>query len=353
VVVRQLKVTTRPGAEWSNVDVPLHAWRWGNETVGDLSETLELVLVADENADELRLDNVRVDPLNAEDETPTEWLRRLAFGDDRAARLIERDGLIVATDVSADLLAQADLDRLLANMARARKFVARAFGNAVRPIDDGTPPALLIFRNSDESAGFWRRIGQQWGATVTPPRGDGYTVYDIATSTYDAKVGPDRPVYLHEATHAIVAHDVRLLTGTGHSWMQEGVANYVQLCVYPQSIKEGQLARAFATKPGEKGSPFQPLDVVFGPGSDVRTHAQRATIFGYLLHEKPAWLPIISKSLSEGASLEDPLHKCDTTPAALEAGWRAWGQKWFEHRKPADGVHFPLPSEWHDVPAAR
>jgi hypothetical protein len=145
-----------------------------------------------------------------------------------------------------------------------------------------------------------------------------------------------------------VAHDVRLLPGTRHSWLQEGVGNYLQLCVFPQSLKGGSLAQAFAAEPGARGAFFQPIDVVLGPSNEVRLHAQRATLFGYLLHEKPQWLPIIAKSMADGASAADALKKCDTTPAALEEGWRQWGRKWFDHRDPADGVHFPLPKEWQD-----
>lgn len=347
---RQVKMAVSSEDGWKQVDVPIHEWRWGNESVGDLSEGRELVLLADENADELRVDDVRIDPLAANEETPVAWLRRQAFGGDRDARLIERNGLIVATDVPAHALTQADLDRLVANLVRGRKFVARAFGNAVRPIDDGTPPALLIFRDPAEMAAFWNRIGQQWGATINPPRNDGYTVYDIATSSYDAKAGAERPVYLHEAIHAIVGHDVRLLTGTRHSWLQEGIANYLQLCVYPQSLKEGALARAFAAKRGEARSLFQPIDMALGPSNDTRLHAQRATIVGYLIHEKPQWLPVIAKSLAGGASIDDALRRCETTPAALEEDWRKWGRNWFEHRDPADGVHFPLPKEWREPP---
>ena len=62
-------------------------------------------------------------------------------------------------------------------------------------------------------------------------------------SADDAERGVRRPVYVHESTHAVVARDLRLLTGNAkHSPLQEGIATYVQLCLHPDSVDRGAFA---------------------------------------------------------------------------------------------------------------
>ena len=73
---------------------------------------------------------------------------------------------------------------------------------------------------------------------------------------------------------------------------------------------------------------------------------RRAALFGFLLHEKPQWLPVIARSLADGANVAEALRRCETTPEALGDAWLAWGKQWFADRKPEQGVHFPVPVEW-------
>ncbi len=346
--IHQVRLSLPASDAWAELDAPVGAWRWGNTAVGAWADVRRLVLLVEGPADEVWLDDVRFESSPAGDPAPVDWLKRRAFGDG-AARTVAEEGVLVATDARAEVIADTDLRRYASNMHKARALVARLFGDAVRPIDDATPPALLVFKDAAGYVGFWERMGTAWGATIGAPKAGGYTVYDISTSSYDPKVGPDRPVYLHESVHAIVAHDLRLLPGTpAHSWLQEGIANYVQLCVYPKSLEAGSFARAFAAPIRAEGHGlFRPLPDLLGGRPTVRNYAQLASLIAYLVEEKPAWLPKIARAVADGATADAAFGQCGTDLRAVQAAWQAWGQKRFAPDAAAgDDTHFATPAEW-------
>lgn len=345
--IHQVRLSV-PAAGWAELDAPLGEWRWGNAAVGAWADVRRLVLLVEGPAAEVWLDDVRFEPSPAGEVSPPDWLKRQAFGE-QAARSVADGGVIVATDAPADAIGEADLRRYASNMGKARAMVVRLFGDAVRPIDDATPPALLVFKDAAGYVRFWERMGTAWGATVGAPKGGGYTVYDISTSSYDPKVGPDRPVYLHESVHAVVAHDLRLLPGTeAHSWLQEAIANYVQICAYPKSLEPGAYARAFAQPVrADRRGLFQPLATVLGGRVSTRSYAQLASLFAYLVEEKPQWLPKIARAVADGATADAAFRQCGTDLPAVEAAWHAWGQERFPiGAKQEDGAHFAVPAEW-------
>lgn len=347
--IHQVRMSLPAAGGWTELDAPLGRWRWGQSAVGAWADVRRLVLLVEGPAEEVWLDDVRFEPAAAGAASPTDWLKRQAFGDE-AARFIDEDGVLVGTNAPADVINEADLRRYAWNMKKARALVTRLFGDAVRPIDDATPPALIVFKDATGSEKFWQRMGAAWGASIGAPKGSGYTIYDISTSSYDAKIGPDRPVYLHESVHAIVSHDLRLLPGTeGHSWLHEGIANYVQLSVYPKSLPAGSYARAFARPVRADGRGlFQPLPDLFNGRVSGRNYAQLASLVAYLVEEKPQWLPKIARAVADGASADAAFRQFGTDLPTLEAAWHAWGKKRFPAgATDEDRPDLPKPPEWN------
>src|SRR5205085_11974101 len=136
---------------------------------------------------------------------------------------------------------------------------------------------LLIFDSDEERVEFFGRLSEAWRAQIRPPSAQGYTVHDIATATYKKELGVHRPVYLHEAVHAIVARDLRLLPGHGPTGaLQEGIANYFQLRAYPTSIDPGPYLKALRQPVDGKGL-CRRLEPLVAGGVPRMDHAALAT----------------------------------------------------------------------------
>ena len=346
-VILQRRYEVAPGDTFQEVSLRWTQWRWGDSAGGGPGEIRRVGLRVEDPADELHLDDLRLIGAGGADlaaASPKEWLKRTAFGN-RASRVVEVDGLLVGTDAH-DQLTNADLGGILDRMRRSRTMVRRLFGPAVRPVEGTTPPSLLVFRQHNDFVRFFEAVGREWNVRVVPPLGSGMTLQNVAASVFDPKQGADRPVYLHESVHAVLANDVRLLSGNDqHSWLHEGLASYVQLCVYPKSIDRRELASNFSAPIEPDGSGFfKPLDGLLRKRVNARQYAQVATLVAYLVQEKPQWLPIIAGELRDGRTTEEALRKCGTTVADLEAAWLKWGK---EKTGSADaGPILELPAEF-------
>jgi hypothetical protein len=342
----QRRFVLKPGEQWVRLDEPLRAWRWDNRRVADWDEVTEIALViASPGVTRLDVDDARFTG-HAREGDRVAWLLGLAFAD-RPRESAAGDGLLIATD-AVDAYGQADLDGLLADMRRARAFIRRAFGDAARPTDQHEAPvALLIFKDAGDYPKLFERLGEQWRVSIGAPKAQGYTIQDIAASTYDEKLGPRRPVYLHEATHAIVARDLRLVVGHAPHWpLHEGIANYVQLCLFPQSIDPSAYAQAFAADvdPSGKGL-FKPLDVLFAKQGSTREYAQLASVVAYLLEKDPQLLQSVAKGLADGHAGADVVAKHGTTWQKVQDAWMEWGRKRFTGERPKHAPPFEVPAE--------
>ena len=352
-VILQRRFDFKPDEPLKQASLPWTRWRWGDVTGGGPSEVRRIGFRIEEPADELRLDDLRLTgraappDAAAADASPREWLRRVAFGE-RDVRMAEADGLLVATD-APDLLSDADLTGILARMRAGRAMTRRLFGDAVRPVEGSTPPALLVFRRHGGFVAFFESLSTEWNVRVVPPLGGGMTVQNLAASVFDPKQGPQRPVFLHESIHAVVANDVRLLNGNPHhSWLQEGLASYVQLCVYPGAVDRADLAANFARpiKPDGSGF-FKPLDRLLDKLVTPPNYAQLATLVAYLVQDKPQWLPVLAKELTAGRTAEQAFAKCGTSLADLQSAWMKWGAAMV---KDGDaGARLPLPREFAEL----
>ncbi len=178
----------------------------------------------------------------------------------------------------------------------------------------------------------------------------GYTVQDIATSTFDAKLGPDRPVYFHEAVHAVVARDLRVRTAHDpHRPMQEALANYLQLCRHPNSLPRGAYVKQFARPidPSGKGF-FKPLETLFTKPVTPHEYAQLASVAAYLVEEDPELLRELARGLADSEAATDVLARTGTTWRQLDDASVAWGRKRFDAGAggDADAPAFTPPAEF-------
>jgi hypothetical protein len=344
----QRRFSLKPGEQWMSIDEPLRAWRWSEQRIGDWDEVKELALRIDSpDVKQLDLDDVRLEGKAAPD-ARAKWLLDLAFSADRPPlRTAECEGLMVATD-AADAFADEDLGRLIGDMKQARSSIRRVFGDAVRPTDDvGSPAMLIIFANDNERSGFFDRLGEAWDAKIARHNAQGYTVHDIATAIYVKELGVRRPVYLHEAVHAIVARELRLQVGYApHTALQEGIANYFQLCAHPKSIDRNAYVKVFAPGVDVSGKGlFKPIESLFTAPVTTREYAQLASLVAYLVERDQPLLRALAKGLAAGERATNILKQHGTDWQALEDAWLAWGRRRFKTAPPEGQPPFDCPAE--------
>ena len=351
--ILQRRLDLGPSDELQTVTVPWTRWRWGDDTGGSPAEVRRIGLRFEAPGGELHLDDLALTP-PAAGGAGKEWLRHIAFGG-RDARMAEADGLLVITDAvgGGEELTDADLTAILGRMRAARSFVRRLFADQVRPVEGASPAALIIFRRQEDFAAFFEALGNEWNVRIAPPSGGGLTVGNLAATTFDPKQGADRPVFLHESVHAVLGNDLRLLSGHDrHSWLHEGLASYVQLCLYPRSVDRRQLAGNFRKPIAPDGSGFfKPLGQVLGRRVPPRQYAQVGTLVAYLVDQKPQWLPIVARSLAAGGTAEEAFRACGTTPAEVQDAWMKWGADKVGEAGDA-GAMLPVPPEFSQRPLA-
>jgi hypothetical protein len=340
------------GGRWMRLDEPLDRWRWGNDRLGDWRDVRAIALrIESAELAQFDVDDVTLNPVTAAAPGPLrtdDTLLRLAF-ERRPILAAGGDGLLVATDQLRQFTPD-DVRALRDDMARARRWIDRVFGDAVRPTLDGQAVSLLVFGSADDERAFWDRAGDAWRVDVTPPDGGGYTVMDVSTSTWSDRFGPRRPVYLHECVHGLAARRLRLLTGhVPHDWLQEGVANLVQASVYRGSLDRAVLVRRFAADPDlANARGWLPLDLLFTRDAAPPVYAQCATLTFYLATERPDLLRALTRGLADGQSAAEILNSRRTSIDELQADFLAWGRRTYT-RATADEPPFPLPPEW-DAP---
>jgi hypothetical protein len=343
----QRRFEVRPNQPWQQVVLPLWQWRWGDEALADWSQVRSLALRVEGRADAVDIDDVLLSPGSpAASEMPTSrWLLEMAF-EGRNHRWTLVEGVLVATDATAQLPA-AELDRLARRVGVVRSFLVETFGAAAaQPVNADAPVPLLIYHHRRHYLALFDRLGEHWRVEIVPPDSAGYTVQDIAASTWSRTYGVDRPVFLHEATHALAARYLRLLNGVAaHSWLQEGLANYIQLCTSPESLDRRTYAQNFAKPIAADGSGFfKPLASLLGEQVEPANYAQLASLVAFLVEEHPDWLEAMAMAMAAGASVEAGLVECETDLPTLEKLWMAWGARTFSPEAlAARQGHFTLP----------
>lgn len=351
-VIRQRRLDVAPRAGMQESNWPLYLWRWGDQSVGGWDEVRAIVLRAEDPVQELRLAAVRFaggDRGGASAQGPQGWLMQAAF-EGRKFHTVALGPMTAASD--ADEMSDDDLRRLAGNMNRVAAWAHRTMPRAWRPLNDGGGASMLVFGRRVDWENFYERLGRQWSVAIPRPASGGYTVQDIAGSSFDANAGHDRAVYFHEGVHAVLARHVRLLEAAPtHAWLQEGMANYLQLCVYPASLKGGTYGRRFG-EGLDANSFFRPLSELVAAPCDASRYAQLASIIAFLVEEHGDWLDRLAAGAAAGTPIDATLRECGTTLDELQSAWLAWGRGRFPAASstaasaPAASSPFEKPKEW-------
>lgn len=352
-ILFQRKFSAMKKDRWSRLFWPLVEWRWGNERAGDWTQVKSITLIVESEAQEIQIDELAFTGRQA-DNAQSDWLLKVAFGKKRHATAGEPP-LLVASDAIQN---SEDLDRITTHFKLIQAWMTRVLGDAVRPVEGDCPAGMLIFADAKDWQGFFTRLAAAWETSTVSPTGTGFTVQTYATSTYSNKYGWDRPVYLHEMCHALAARQLRLLNGmAGHWWLQEGLANYLQLCIYPSSLNHDEFAANFAKPIDQTGKGFfKPLKMLVIKDAGTQEYAQLASLIGYMIENKPQLLIDLIKCTADGKKIAEAFEKNNVSLDDLEKEWFEWGAKTFVAgaTQPAGpGSFFPVPEEWKDYVANR
>jgi hypothetical protein len=323
-------------------------WRWGSRFAGRWDDVRSIALRVETAGATVDLDAVEVAPAPTKpgESGQLAWVRATAFSG--AGRFVSGDGLIVGTDAT-EALSEADLQEIHKDMARARQFVRREFASLVResaPATAVTEPVLLIFRDGRSRLRGLRRLGEAWRVSIAEARSEGYTVGQIATATFKPNTGARRPVYLHEALHAIAACELGIMAGhERHSWLQEGLASYLQAAVYPGSMDRKFLIEAFTRPIDSDGGAFKPLERLLSEPVTVQHYIQLSTLVGYLFSENRELLNALVKGVASGEPPAAILAANGTSFEQLQEAWFQWGRSRFS-AKTTSTPSFPLPQDF-------
>ena len=341
------------GEGWQKVEWPLYLWRWSNGRTASWTESKYLVLNIEEGSGDVKLDDIkflRGLKGNKSAFPEAEWVAKVAFTGEY--RSLNEKGVFIATDALEEL-DEAALKSISDKVTPIIEWMKAIFRTARRPVNEGAPVSLLVFKDMDGYKKFYERLGEQWNVSIGAPGAGGYTVQDIAASTYSARYGADRPVYFHELVHAIASRELRLLPGQRrHSWLQEGLANYLQLCLYPKSLGRSAFVNNFSQRITRR-SFFKPLRTLLTMRISGRQYAQLASLVAFLAEKHPDWLDKIALGIADGKDIEKVLEGLDLTFDSLQEKWLEWGKKVFASDAEApegSGTHFPTPAQWKKTP---
>ncbi len=348
-VLFQRVVEPTPG-DWTELTVPLADFRW--DYVGDWCEVQSLALRVERGSvGALWLDDVALLPgaRGAESAWQDEaWVRDVAFAGAPHA-FVASGGIALGAEPPA---AMAELAPALPRFAAVARWIDRIFAEASRPVGGNAPVNLLVFKDLASRGGFLTRLGQRWAVSIGMSNADGYTVQDFASALWSEAQRLDRPSLLHEVVHAQVARRLRVSsTNQRVFWFQEGMANYLQLALYPQSLQRQTFVAEFAR--GTTGGLFLPLATLFTVNIGGQHYAQAASLVGYLVDKDLPLLRAFAQGLAAGKTAEATLVERGSSVAALEAAWLAWGRQAFAPAAPppaGPNSHFPLPPEWQPAP---
>jgi hypothetical protein len=340
--------------EWVHLIEPLMHFPWARGRVGDWAAARSLVITIEGELKAAWFDDISFTP-GAEGKKsafPTrEWLQDLAFEKDEV-RAVNSGDVWIVTGLLEEISAE-QLTTLLKKVSAARMWLKNSFGTAYRTADPGRPISVMILKTKGEQSNLFARLGASWKMQVMPSNAGGYTVLDIATIP-PAPLGKlrspvDRPVYLHEAVHAMVGRDLRIVSGGEFTnWFQEGIANYIQLCVNPESLDRGVYVKNFAKAIDADGkSFFKPMKMLLTTPATSERYAQLASVVAFLAEKRREWLQGIAAGLGEGESIEKILPKMGVSFEGIEKEWVEWGRAAFKDEK-GRGI-FETPQEFDAI----
>lgn len=222
--------------QWQQFELPLAWFRHSPRAHVDWNETTRLAFWSP-SAETYELDRIElVQPDNNDDFDPlTHQLSRIAFT--KQPRIETSDHFALITNVES-------LDHV-AVLQMLETLHARIIDDFPQLKPPTHPIPLLVFANKTEYQAFIARLGSLLQAHIRPPTTPGFTVHSIACAVHSERFGPIRPVYVHEAAHALLA-PMFGLSNQGE-WLHEGLASHYQTTLLDQERR--LLARSVAAEP--------------------------------------------------------------------------------------------------------
>jgi hypothetical protein len=298
-------------AGWQTVELPTRYFRHSPAAYLSWEETRRFAFRF-RNAGRVELDTIElVDaPVDTHpSDLSLEEISKLAFGN--KGKVHRSGNFAILTDEPKLKPGEtfAELDRML-NM-----FLAD-FPGVKAPAQ---PIPLLIFSTQARYRAFWGELAQKFNSNTPAPTSGGYALVGIAGSYYDPAQGSVRPVYVHEACHALIARSFGVASQGG--WLQEGLANYYQLRWGKKDTG------VFAKNLLAKGRMVPLGKLLDGNTVELKNYAQVALFIEWILAtRKERLLPAIRAMAKQGSTALEPIaqtHFGGSLPR-LEKEWISW-----------------------------
>ncbi len=311
---RWKKVTIdAPG--WRTVELPTKYFRHSPAAYLRWEETRRFAFRF-RNAGRLNLDTIElVDAsfLTRPGELSLDEIGELAFGE--KAQIHKGKTFAVITDEPSLKPEEtlAALDQMLA-------MVLADFPGLKAP---KTLSPLLVFSDEAGYRAFWSKLAAKFNSAGPSPKSDGYSMLGIAGSFYDARLGSVRPVYVHEACHALITRLFGI--ASEGDWLHEGLANYYQLRWTKQDL------RGIAKTLVAQRRLVQLEGLLNGRPIAMENYAQAALFIDWIMANitrKERFLPAIRYMAKQGSTAFDPAAKVHfgASVQRIATSWFRWIQ---------------------------
>jgi len=307
---------TDPG--WQAVEAPLRFFRASRGSLPAWEKVNRFALYFRE-AGALRVDGIAV----LEGTNPTaaylgaDELVEVAFPGADDVRTLRRGPFVLLT-TAAGLNTEATLASLEAMYEQVRTDFP-VWPEPTRPVP------LVVFPTHDAYRAFWPRFGRRLGSEAPAPTAGGYTTLGVATSYYKPFKGGFRPVYPHEACHALLEQVLGL--ASHGEWLHEAIANRCQIRVAKQDIRP-------IIREGLQNASYRDrlVDLLNGERIATTRYWQAVTVLEWFLHEealKARFLAAVEKMRTQASTDVRPLATKPVfgmTMDEMEAAWLRWAR---------------------------
>ncbi len=311
---RWMKVTIdAPG--WRTVELPTKYFRHSPAAYLPWEETRRFAFRF-RNAGRLNLDTIELVDASfttRPGELSLEELGELAFG--AKAKIHRGKTFAVITDEP-----RLKPDETMAAVDEMLAMVLADFPTLKAP---KTPSPLLIFSAEVDYRAFWGKLASKFSSDDPTPESDGYSMEGIAGSFYDPRLGSVRPVYVHEACHALITR----LFGISNEgeWLHEGLANYYQLRWAKQDL------RGIAKTLVAQRRLISLEGLLSGRPIGMENYAQAALFIEWIMANatrKERFLPAIRYMAKQGSTAFDPAAKIHfgASVQRIATSWFRWIQ---------------------------
>lgn len=250
-----------------------------------------------------------------------EELRKLAFPDPQTESVtVEEEQMRLLTDKRS-----ADSEALDAWLKKHLDVLHRDF-----PFLEADPlrkPVLVVFARRKDYRDFPPRFAAMHNSGMSRPDSGGYTFMGVATSFWSEKYGAERPVFGHEFIHAWLELAAGFPSGSG-DWIQEGIANYVQIEVTPQQ----NLGQIILNGIADENQHLSLRELCSGKRVPMNRYWQALSFIRFLTEQAPGELPALFAAIQQSGETDLDLHLdiLDTDWPSLEKAWKDWCRKTYK-----------------------